>query len=421
MEHSALKPLVEAAQQRIDAFAQQKLALDITRGKPGREQLDLSLPILDILSVEDIAAYQPDVRNYGGIDGLAEMQQLFREMTQADAQAQVLVGGNSSLNMMHDTISTYLRYGVGEARPPWGKQQAKFICPVPGYDRHFAVCEHLGIEMIAVGMDEHGPDMDAVETLVASDNSIKGMWCVPKYSNPTGITYSDEVVRRLAAMETAAAGFRIFWDNAYCVHHLGAKRAQLADIFAACREAGHPQRAVMFASTSKITFAGSGVAAIISSAENIAWLKHHFGFQTIGPDKVNQLRHIRFFAQVGGVTAHMERHAALLKPRFDTMLRRLEDGLGGTGLAQWTKPDGGYFISLDVLPGCAKAVVAACAALGLKLTPAGSAFPYGHDEQDRNIRIAPSFPSLDEVALAADVLVAVVQKVCAEKLLAQQG
>lgn len=418
MDKMALEQIVSEAQSKIDEFASKKLALDITRGKPSQQQLDLSMPILDILSAEDLRSYQPDVRNYGGIDGLEEMKELFRHMTGASAQESVLIGGNSSLNLMHDTISTYLRYGAGEARPPWGKQQAKFICPVPGYDRHFAVCEHLGIDMIAVGMDENGPDMDAVEALVASDNSIKGMWCVPKYSNPTGITYSDDVVRRLATMETAADGFRIFWDNAYCVHHLGDEREQLADIFDACREANHPQRVVMFASTSKITFAGSGVSAIISSPENVAWLIKHFSFQTIGPDKVNQLRHIRFFERYG-VEAHMQRHAELLQPRFVTMLERLEKGLGNTELAKWTNPKGGYFISLDVLPGCAKAVVAQCAELGLKLTPAGSAFPYGHDEKDSNIRIAPSFPSLDDVSLAADVLVAVVQKVCGEKLLAQ--
>lgn len=416
MNEMVLEKIVANAQSQIDDFANKKLALDITRGKPSQQQLDLSMSILDILTAEDLCSYQPDVRNYGGIDGLDEMKELFRRMTDASSQESVLVGGNSSLNMMHDTISTYLRYGAGEARPPWGKQQAKFICPVPGYDRHFSVCEHLGIDMIAVGMDENGPDMDAVEALVASDNSIKGMWCVPKYSNPTGVTYSDEVVRRLAAMETAADGFRIFWDNAYCVHHLGDEHAQLSDIFAACRESGHPQRVVMFASTSKITFAGSGVAAIISSPENIAWLTKHFGFQTIGPDKVNQLRHIRFFERFG-VEEHMQRHAELLRPRFATMLKRLEEGLGGTELAEWTNPKGGYFISLDVLPGCAKEVVAKCAELGLKLTPAGSAFPYGRDEKDSNIRIAPSFPSLEDVAQAADVLVAVVQKVCGEKKL----
>lgn len=418
MDKMALERIVSKAESKIDEFANKKLALDITRGKPSQQQLDLSMPILDILSPEDLHSYQPDVRNYGGIDGLEEMKTLFRDMTGADVSESVLIGGNSSLNLMHDTISTYLRYGAGEARPPWGKQQAKFICPVPGYDRHFAVCEHLGIDMIAVGMDENGPDMDAVEALVASDNSIKGMWCVPKYSNPTGITYSDDVVRRLATMQTAADGFRIFWDNAYCVHHLGNEQDQLADIFAACRDAGHPQRVVMFASTSKITFAGSGVSAIISSPENVAWLIKHFGFQTIGPDKVNQLRHVRFFEQFG-VEEHMRQHAELLQPRFATMLGRLEKGLGGTGLAEWTNPKGGYFISLDVLPGCAKEVVAKCAELGLKLTPAGSAFPYGRDENDSNIRIAPSFPSLEDVGQAADVLVAVVQKVCGEKLLAQ--
>ena len=418
MDKMALEQIVSEAQSKIDEFANKKLALDITRGKPSQQQLDLSMPILDILSADDLRSYQPDVRNYGGIDGLEEMKTLFRDMTGASSQESVLIGGNSSLNLMHDTISTYLRYGAGEARPPWGKQQAKFICPVPGYDRHFAVCEHLGIEMIAVGMDENGPDMDAVEALVSSDNSIKGMWCVPKYSNPTGITYSDDVVRRLATMQTAADGFRIFWDNAYCVHHLGDEHEQLLDIFEACREAGHPQRVVMFASTSKITFAGSGVSAILASPENVAWLVKHFGFQTIGPDKVNQLRHIRFFERYG-VEKHMQRHAELLQPRFAKMLERLESGLGNTGLAKWTNPKGGYFISLDVLPGCAKEVVAKCAELGLKLTPAGSAFPYGRDEKDSNIRIAPSFPSLDDVALAADVLVAVVQQVCGEKLLSQ--
>ncbi|UJF24665.1 aminotransferase class I/II-fold pyridoxal phosphate-dependent enzyme [Suttonella sp. R2A3] len=416
MNQTDLAHLVAKASQKIEAFADADLNLDITRGKPSSEQLDLALPLLNNLSAEDIAAYSPDVRNYGGLDGLPEMKAFFKEMTGTGEEVDVLVGGNSSLKLMHDALTIYLRYGAGEKRPPWGKQQAKFICPVPGYDRHFAVCEHLGMEMIAVGMDEHGPDMDAVEALVASDNSIKGMWCVPKYSNPTGITYSDEVIERLAKMTAAADGFRIFWDNAYCVHHLGQDSDQLADIFKACAAAKHPQRVVMFSSTSKITFAGAGVAAIIASPENIAWLTKHFGYQMIGPDKINQLRHVRFFNEVG-LENHMNDHAEILKPRFDAVLQRLEEGLAGTGLAQWTNPTGGYFISLDVLPGCAKNVVAECARLGLKLTPAGSAYPYGRDEYDTNIRIAPSFPTLEDVEKAADVLVAVVQKVCGERKL----
>ncbi len=412
-----LQQLIASADEKLAKFKQANLQLDITRGKPGSEQLSLSNDLLTAITIDDINAYhKQDIRNYGGLDGLDEMKAFFRQMVGVKQNADVIIGGNSSLTLMHNVLALYRQFGVLKERPSWQGQQAKFICPVPGYDRHFAICEHLGIEMIAVGMNENGPDMDAVEALVASDNSIKGMWCVPKYSNPTGVTYSDKVVERLAQMKTAADGFRIFWDNAYSVHHLNGEVALLKDMLQACAQAGHSDRVVMFASTSKITFAGAGVAAIITSQANAKYLLRHFAFQTIGPDKINQLRHVRFFEQ-HPLTEHMQRHAELLKPRFEVMLSALEAGLGQTGLATWTHPKGGYFISLDVFDGCAKEVVAQCAALGLKLTPAGSAFPYGRDEYDRNIRIAPSFPSVEQVKQAAEVLVAVIQKVCAEKKL----
>lgn len=411
MDRVCLQAMVDAAQARIGEYRQRQLDLDMTRGKPGAEQLSLSHAMLTVVDAQEAVRYAGmDVRNYGGLQGLPEMQDFFREMVGAVQGSAVFVGGNSSLNLMHDAVSVYLRFGVNDKRPAWANQQAKFICPVPGYDRHFAICEHFGIEMIAVEMHDDGPDMDAVEALVKSDNSIKGMWCVPKFSNPTGAVYSEAVVKRLASMETAAQGFRLFWDNAYAVHHLG-EDVPLPDILAACAASGNPDRALVFASTSKVTFAGAGVSAIISSPANIDWLTKNFAFQTIGYDKINQLRHLRFFAQKP-LAQLMQEHAALLRPRFDAVLGALDAGLAGSGLATWSTPRGGYFISLDVLPGCAKEVVALCAELGVKLTPAGASFPHGADSQDSNIRIAPSMPSVADVKQAAEVLTGVVQYVC---------
>ena len=315
------------------------------------------------------------------------------------------MGGNSSLNMMYDTLLRAMVHGVGADLPPWGRlPRVRFLCPSPGYDRHFFVCEHLGIEMIPVAMRADGPDMDAVERLAAADAGIKGIWCVPKYSNPTGTIYSEEVVLRLAAMPTRTPDFRIFWDNAYAVHHLGGGPARLADILAACRKSGHSDRVLMFGSTSKISFAGSGIAFMAGSRAGMAWARAHLGFQTIGPDKLNQLRHVAAFKTMEGILAQMQRHAAILAPKFDAVHDVLERELGGTGVAQWTRPTGGYFISLDTAPGCARRVVQLAKEAGVQLTPAGSTFPLKRDPADANIRIAPSFPAVADIRTAVEVL-----------------
>lgn len=396
--------LAQELQARYDAFKAQGLKLDMTRGKPSNEQLDLAAKLTVSLTEADYkSADGTDARNYGGLDGIPEMKAIFAEMLGAPA-AQVVVGGASSLQMMHDTVVRALLHGVPGSTEPWSRSKIKFICPAPGYDRHFAICEHHGIEMIPVAIDENGPDMAEVEKLVASDASIKGMWCVPKYSNPTGTTYSAETVKRLAAMKTAAPDFRLFWDNAYAVHDLYEKSDELANILTACAEAGNPDRAIVFGSTSKISFAGAGVAALASSPANIADVKKHSGIQTIGPDKMNQLRHVRFFKDYAGLKAHMKKHAELLRPKFEAVVEIFERDLGGKGVATWTKPNGGYFVSLDTLDGCASEVVKLADAAGVKLTAAGATFPYGKDPRDRNIRVAPSMPPLAQVRAAMDVV-----------------
>jgi aspartate/methionine/tyrosine aminotransferase len=396
-------------QARYDAFKARKLALDMTRGKPSSEQLDLAAGLLELPGRDDFAAADgADTRNYGGVDGLPEMKAIFAEMLDAPV-ASIVVGGNASLQMMHDAIVRALVHGVPDGDGPWGKSRIKFLCPSPGYDRHFAICEHFGIEMIVVDMNEHGPDIEQVRRLVASDPAIKGMWCVPKYSNPTGITYSGEVVTALASMKTAAPDFRIFWDNAYVVHDLYDTTDPLQNILRAAGEAGHPNRPLVFASTSKISFAGAGVAAMAASSANVADAKRHLSIQTIGPDKVNQLRHVRFFRDMAGVRAHMARHAELLRPKFEAVDRVFTRELGGKGVATWTKPRGGYFVSLDTLDGCAAEVVRLAEAAGVKLTPAGSTYPLRKDPRDRNLRIAPSLPPADQVELAMEVVAVCVQ------------
>jgi DNA-binding transcriptional MocR family regulator len=411
---------VEEAERRYAEFKSKKLRLDMTRGKPSSEQLDLSAGLLTNLSTSDYAAGDgTDTRNYGGLDGLPEMKAIFAEMLETTA-AQVIVGGNSSLQMMHDAIVRALTHGVPDGAGPWYRlPKVKFLCPTPGYDRHFAICEHHGIEMIGVALNGDGPDMDEVERLVAVDPAIKGMWTVPKYSNPTGITYSDAVVSRLAAMRTAAPDFRLFWDNAYAVHDLYPEGDRLRDILATAAAAGNPNRPLVFASTSKVSFAGAGVAAIAASAANIADAKRHAGIQTIGPDKVNQLRHVRFFKNLAGVHAQMARHADLLRPKFEAVGKIFDAELGGKGIATWTRPRGGYFVSLDTLDGCASAVVRLADEAGVKLTGAGATFPYGRDPRDRNIRIAPSLPPLQQVELAMQVVAVCVELVSARAALAK--
>jgi aspartate/methionine/tyrosine aminotransferase len=403
-------------EQRYNAFKAQGLKLDMTRGKPSAEQLDLASKLTVALSESDYKGSDgSDGRNYGGLDGLPEMKAIFAEMLGAPA-AQVVVGGASSLTMMHDTVVRALLHGVPGGSAPWGRGPVKFICPSPGYDRHFAICEHHGNEMITVGLNEDGPDMAEVERLVASDTAIKGMWCVPKYSNPTGTTYSDAVVRRLASMQAAAPDFRLFWDNAYAVHDLYPEGDKLANVLTACAEAGNPDRAIVFGSTSKISFAGAGVAALASSPANIADVKRHSSVQTIGPDKLNQLRHVRFFKDYAGVLAHMQKHAELLRPKFAAVTDAFETELGGKGVATWTTPRGGYFVSLDTLDGCASEVVRLADAAAVKLTAAGATFPHGKDPRDRNIRIAPSMPPLAQVRSAMEVVTVCVLLASLKKL-----
>lgn len=404
-----IETLTERLQARYDAFKARGLKLDMTRGKPSSAQLDLANGMLDLPGHGDfMSADGTDTRNYGGADGLPEMKAMFAAMLETDP-ANVIVGGNASLQMMHDTVVRALLHGVPDGPGPWARGAVKFLCPSPGYDRHFAICEHFGIEMIPVDMNEHGPDVDVVRELVASDASIKGMWCVPKYSNPTGITYSDDVVMALATMKTAAPDFRIFWDNAYVVHDLYETTDPLLDILGAAAGAGYPNRPLVFASTSKISLAGAGVAAMAASKANIADAKRHIGIQTIGPDKVNQLRHIRFFGDFDGVRAHMAKHAALLRPKFEAVDRVFTRELGDRGIATWTRPRGGYFVSLDTLDGCASDVVRLADAVGVKLTGAGATYPLQRDPRDRNLRMAPSLPPAEQVELAMEVVAVCVQ------------
>jgi DNA-binding transcriptional MocR family regulator len=401
---------------RFAAIKQRSLKLDMTRGKPSSEQLDLANPLSVVLSAEDFkAADGTDARNYGGLDGLSEMKAIFAEMLETKA-SNVIVGGASSLALMHDAVVRGLLHGVPDGEGPWSKSKIKFLCPSPGYDRHFAICQHHGIEMVTIELNDDGPDLSAVEKLVATDSSIKGMWCVPKYSNPTGQTYSAEVVQRLAAMPTAAPDFRLFWDNAYSVHDLFDATDPLVEIISACATAGHPNRPIVLASTSKISFAGAGVAALASSPTNVVDAKRHLAIQTIGPDKLNQLRHVRFFKNFAGLKAHMRKHAALLQPKFEAVTRIFERELGGTGLARWTKPRGGYFVSLDTLDGCATEVVKLADGAGVKLTPAGATFPYGKDPRNRNIRIAVSLPPATQVETAMEVVALCVLLASARKL-----
>lgn len=381
-------------------YMSQHLKLDMSRGKPGGTQLDLTNGILDKLE-NYYTENGDDARNYGILDGIPEAKKLFSELINI-APEKIIIGGNSSLNLMYDNFTRLMLFGTG-GNTPWCKlDRVKFLCPSPGYDRHFAICEDLGIEMITVPMNEDGPDMDYVERLVEEDESIKGIWCIPLYSNPQGICYSDEVVERLASMKTAAKDFRIFWDNAYGVHHVY-KEHELKDIFEAARLAGNEDRVYYFFSTSKITFPGAGVALIASSDKNIAEIKKHMTIQTIGHDKLNQLRVVQYFKNADGVKAHMKRLGDELKPKFDVVLDTLERELGGSGLLSWTKPDGGYFVAVDTLDGCAKATVALAKEAGVVLTGAGATYPYMKDPRDRNIRIAPTYPTLEELTQAIEL------------------
>jgi aspartate/methionine/tyrosine aminotransferase len=416
LSKNELLSLKEELSAQYGAFKAQGLALDMSRGKPGKDQLDLSQPLLDELnSGSDIRCEGgTDCRNYGIVDGIPEAKRLFAQLFGLDTD-EVLIGGNSSLNMMFDTIAQAMVSGVGGSEP-WLKQgDVKFLCPAPGYDRHFAICEYFGIQMISVPMKETGPDMDVVERLAASDPSIKGIWCVPKYSNPQGITYSKETVQRFAALKPAAADFRIFWDNAYCVHQLFGEDEQLLNLINEAKKYGNEDRVYMYYSTSKITFPGAGVAGMAASKANLNEIKKRLTIQTIGHDKLNQLRHVRYLKDLEGLKAQMEKQAVILRPKFEAVLSILKSELGGTGIAYWTEPKGGYFVSVDVEQGTAKRVVQLCKEAGVVLTGAGATFPYGKDPLDRNIRIAPTFPPVSELETAMQLFC-----ICA-KLAAVEG
>lgn len=395
------------------------LKLDMSRGKPSVSQLDMAMDFMDTLNSESYMKTEAgvDVRNYGIVDGIPEARKLMGDIMGVPAD-NVIVCGNGSLAIMYDTVSRSMTHGVGGCTPWCKLDKVKFLCPVPGYDRHFAITQHFGIEMINIPMSPQGPDMDMVEKLVAEDESIKGMWCVPKYSNPQGYTYSDETVKRLARLKPAAKDFRIYWDNAYAMHHLYEDRQdELLEILSQCEQAGNPDLVYEFCSTSKIIFAGAGLGAIASSKANLDEIRKSLSIMTIGYDKINQLRHVRYFKDIDGIVRHMKKHAVQMRSKFEAVLKVLDRELSGTGIGEWTKPNGGYFISFEAMEGCAKAIVAKCKEAGVTLTGAGATYPYGRDPKDSNIRIAPTFPSQEEMELAADIFVLCVKLVSVEKLL----
>lgn len=404
--------------QRYDAFAKRGVKLNLTRGKPAAQQLDLSNELLGLPGPRDFTLGNVDCRNYGELQGLLELRAILAPVFGVTPD-RVILGDNASLSLMHDAVLFSLVKGTCDSERPWSKEsRVAFICPVPGYDRHFFICQEFGIEMIPVPLLATGPDMDAVEKLVAADPQIKGMWCVPKYSNPSGSVYSNETVERMAKMKTAARDFRVFWDNAYAVHHLTSERIEIANIDELCARHGNPNRAFIFGSTSKVTFAGAGVGLFAGSKDNVAWYLKRMEKRTIGGDKVNQLRHIRLLKNTEGIAKLMERHRDIMAPKFAKVLEAFQEHLGNTGVAEWTEPKGGYFITLDVLAGTAKQVVKLAKEAGVELTPAGSTHPGGNDPVDRTIRIAPTFPDAADVAQAAEGVVLSVLLAATEKLLA---
>ncbi len=395
------------------------LNLNMARGKPGKEQLDLSNGLLDVINSNSdfVGADGMDCRNYGVLEGIAECRKLFGDILGVGSK-NVMVGGSSSLNMMFDTISCLMTKPVAEGCKPWYEvKDRKFLCPVPGYDRHFSITEYYGFEMINVPMTENGPDMDVVEELVSKDESIKGIWCVPKYSNPQGITYSDETVRRFAALKPAAKDFRIMWDNAYCIHDITDTPDELLNLYDECKKNGSEDMPIMFCSTSKITFPGAGVAAMAASENNMKLFMERYNFEVISYDKLNMLRHVRFFKNLDGVMEHMQKHKAILKPKFEIVLKHLESELKPTGIGEWTNPNGGYFVSIDVLGGTAKRVVELCKQAGVVMTGAGATYPLGKDPEDKNIRIAPTFPPNSELETAMEVFCICTKLAACEKLL----
>lgn len=421
MTKEELMDLRKSLRAQYREYQGKDLKLDMSRGKPCVEQLDLSMGMMDVLnSNSDLTCEDgTDCRNYGVLDGIREAKELLADMMEVNPD-NLIIYGNSSLNVMYDTIARSMTHGV-MGSTPWARlDKVKFLCPVPGYDRHFAITEYFGIEMINVPMTQTGPDMDLVEQLVSEDETIKGIWCVPKYSNPQGISYSDETVRRFARLKPAARDFRIYWDNAYGVHHLyDHDQDHLIEILAECKRAGNPDLVYKFSSTSKISFPGSGMAALATSLNNLADIRHQLKNQTIGHDKVNQLRHVRFFGDIHGMVEHMRRHADILRPKFELVEETLERELGGLGIGEWTCPKGGYFISFEAMDGCAKEIVAKCKKAGVTMTGAGAAFPYGKDPKDSNIRIAPTYPPLSDLDIAMNLFSLCVKLASVEKLLAE--
>lgn len=415
LSHEKLTERLSTLKTKYDEYKALGLKLDMSRGKPGAEQLDLSIEMLNPALLENFKASNGfDVRNYGILDGIPECKKLFSEIFEVPAD-NVIVFGNASLTIMYDYISQCMIFGAGAE--PWASQKGiKFLCPVPGYDRHFSILEHFGIEMINIPTTQNGPDMDMIESLV-KDEKVKGIICVPMYSNPSGTTYSDETVRRFAALKPAAKDFRVIWDNAYCVHHIDENHDKLLNIFDTAKEYGSEDFFIEVTSTSKITFPGAGISALAASDANIKAIKNRMTVQTIGYDKINMLRHIKFLKDKAGVEAHMLRHAKILKPKFDAVISAFEKNLSGKGIASWTVPNGGYFISLDVCEGCARKTVALCKDAGVTLTGAGATYPYGKDPEDKNIRIAPTFPSRDELCKAVEILCLCVEIAAIEKIL----
>lgn len=422
MSIEELKEEIAVLKKEYKKYQDMDLRLDMSRGKPCREQLDLSMGMMDALNSEaDLScADGTDCRNYGVLTGIEEAKVLIGDMMENNPD-NIIIYGNSSLNVMYDTIARAYTHGI-MGNTPWCKlDKVKFLCPVPGYDRHFGITEYFGIEMIPVPMSPVGPDMDMVEKLVAEDEAIKGIWCCPKYSNPQGYSYSDDTVRRFARLKPAANDFRIFWDNAYGIHHLYEDREDyLVEILAECKRVGNPDLVYKFASTSKISFPGSGIAALATSLNNMEDILKQLKHQTIGHDKVNQLRHVRFFGDIHGMTEHMKKHAEIIRPKFEVVLNTLENRLGGLGVGEWTNPNGGYFISFDALDGCAKEIVDKAKKAGVVMTNAGATWPYGKDPHDSNIRIAPTYPKIEDLKLAAELFTLCVRLVSANKILAEK-
>ncbi len=418
MSQEELKAEIANLKESYKKYQDMELSLDMSRGKPCREQLDLSMGMMDALNSEaDLSCEDgTDCRNYGVLSGIQEAKVLIGDMMENNPE-NIIIYGNSSLNVMYDTVSRAMTHGI-MGNTPWCKlDRVKFLCPAPGYDRHFSITQYFGIEMITVPMTPEGPDMDMVEKLVSEDDSIKGIWCVPKYSNPQGYSYSDETVRRFARLKPAAKDFRIFWDNAYGIHHLyDDHQDYLIEILAECKRAGNPDLVYKFASTSKVTFPGSGIAALATSLNNLEDIQNQLKHQTIGHDKVNQLRHVRFFGDIHGMVEHMRKQADVIRPKFEAVEEIFEKNLAGLGVGEWTNPKGGYFISFDSLPGCAKAIVDRANKAGVKMTPAGATYPYGKDPLDSNIRVAPTYPSVEDLKTAANLFTVCVRLVSAEKI-----